>query len=70
MAIFERLRAADLIGYATPLFCWDFFPHMKLLIDRQLECLVMSLGALISAGVPERGPPRAANRNLGPADGG
>jgi hypothetical protein len=35
LAIFERLRAAGLIGYATPLFCWDFSLHMKLLTDRQ-----------------------------------
>jgi hypothetical protein len=46
LAIFERLRAADLIGYATPLFCWDFFPHMKLLIDRPHDCLDMSLGGI------------------------
>lgn len=34
LAIFERMRAADLLIYATPLYCWDFSSHMKLLIDR------------------------------------
>ena len=39
LAIFARLRAADLIVYATPLYCWDFSSHLKLLIDRHF-CLV------------------------------
>ncbi len=39
LTIFERLRAADLIVYATPLYCWDFSSHLKLLIDRHF-CLI------------------------------
>ena len=39
LAIFARLRAADLIVYATPLYCWDFSSHLKLLIDRHF-CLI------------------------------
>jgi multimeric flavodoxin WrbA len=39
LAIFERLRAADLIVYATPLYCWDFSSQLKVLIDRHY-CLI------------------------------
>ena len=39
LAIFERLCAADLIVYATPLYCWDFSSHLKLLMDRHF-CLI------------------------------
>lgn len=39
LAIFERMRAAELIVYATPLYCWSFTTQMKALIDRHF-CLV------------------------------
>lgn len=39
LAIFARLRAADLIVYATPLYCWDFSSHLKLLMDRHF-CMI------------------------------
>jgi multimeric flavodoxin WrbA len=39
VAIFERMIAADLVVYATPLYCWGFSAQMKALLDRQY-CLV------------------------------
>ena len=37
--ILERVLAADLIVYATPLYCWVFTAQMKALIDRHY-CLM------------------------------
>ncbi len=42
--IFERMRAADLIVYATPLYCWGFTSQMKALLDRHY-CLVKGIGS-------------------------
>ncbi len=39
LAIFERLFTADLIVYATPLYCWDFSSQLKSLMDRHY-CLM------------------------------
>ena len=39
MLLFDRMIAADVIIYATPLYAWDFSAQMKTLIDRQY-CLV------------------------------
>ncbi len=39
LAIFERMSAAGLIVYATPLYCWDFTAQLKALIDRHY-CLM------------------------------
>ena len=39
LAIFERMSAADLLVYATPLYCWDFTAQLKALIDRHY-CLI------------------------------
>lgn len=39
VAILERLLAADVIVYATPLYVWSFSAQMKALLDRQY-CLV------------------------------
>jgi multimeric flavodoxin WrbA len=36
--IFRRMKKADVIIYATPLYCWDFTAQMKPFIDRHL-CL-------------------------------
>lgn len=38
-AILDRVLAADLVVYATPLYCWDFTAQMKALIDRHY-CLM------------------------------
>lgn len=35
IAILDRLIAADVIIYATPLYIWDFSSQMKALLDRQ-----------------------------------
>ena len=35
IAIIDRLLAADVIIYATPLYVWDFSSQMKALLDRQ-----------------------------------
>ena len=37
--IFGRMLAADVIVYATPLYCWGFSAQMKALLDRHY-CLV------------------------------
>lgn len=37
--LFERLMAADIIIYATPLYVWDFTAQMKAFMDRHY-CLV------------------------------
>jgi multimeric flavodoxin WrbA len=37
--IFERMRSADVIVYASPLFSWGWTSHIKPLIDRHF-CLV------------------------------
>jgi multimeric flavodoxin WrbA len=39
VAIFERMMAADVVVYATPLYCWGFSAQLKALVDRQY-CLV------------------------------
>ena len=39
LGIFERILAADLLVYASPLYCWDFTAQMKALIDRHY-CLM------------------------------
>jgi multimeric flavodoxin WrbA len=39
LAVFARLGAADLIVYATPLYCWDFSSQLKALMDRHY-CLI------------------------------
>jgi multimeric flavodoxin WrbA len=36
--IFEKMMAADLTVFATPLFCWSFTAQMKALLDRSI-CL-------------------------------
>lgn len=36
--IFKKMVAADLILFATPLFCWSFSAQMKALLDRSI-CL-------------------------------
>src|SRR5574338_131208 len=38
-SIVDRLLAADLLIYASPLYCWDFTAQMKALIDRHY-CLM------------------------------
>jgi multimeric flavodoxin WrbA len=38
-AVFERILAADLIIYASPLYAWDFTAQMKALFDRHF-CLM------------------------------
>jgi len=39
LAIFDRVLAADVIVYATPLYAWSFSSQLKALIDRHF-CLV------------------------------
>ncbi len=39
VAIFDRMLAADVVVYATPLYCWGFSAQMKALLDRHY-CLV------------------------------
>ncbi|NTV37015.1 MAG: NAD(P)H-dependent oxidoreductase [Anaerolineaceae bacterium] len=39
VAILNRLIAADVVVYATPVYCWSFSAQMKALIDRHY-CLV------------------------------
>lgn len=36
--VFEKMVAADLTVFATPLFCWSFTAQMKALLDRSI-CL-------------------------------
>lgn len=43
LAIFERMLAADLVIYASPMFCWSWTSQIKSLIDRHF-CLVTDLG--------------------------
>jgi len=39
MAVFDRMIEADVLVYASPLFCWGFTSQMKAFIDRHF-CLV------------------------------
>ena len=39
LAIFERILAADLLVYATPLYCWSFTAQMKALLDRHFSLM-------------------------------
>jgi len=34
VGLFERMLAADVVVYATPLYSWDFTAQMKALVDR------------------------------------
>jgi multimeric flavodoxin WrbA len=43
MQLFDLMMAADLIVYATPLYCWTFPAQIKALIDRHY-CLVKAYG--------------------------
>jgi len=38
LAIFEEMLRADLLVYATPLYCWSYSAQLKMLIDRHF-CL-------------------------------
>lgn len=42
-AIFQRMMAADIILWASPLFWWDFPSQLKALVDRQY-CFVTGYG--------------------------
>jgi len=42
-ALFRRMMAADVLVYATPLYCWEFSAQLKPLIDRHY-CLVTDFG--------------------------
>ena len=44
VAIFDRMLSADVIVYATPLYCWGFSSQMKALLDRHY-CLVTGYGS-------------------------
>ena len=41
--IFERMIQADVVVYASPLYCWGFSSQIKALIDRHV-CLVSGYG--------------------------
>jgi len=43
MQLFDLMMGADLIVYATPLYCWSFPAQIKALIDRHY-CLVKAYG--------------------------
>lgn len=43
LALFDRMIAADVIIYASPLYCWGYTAQIKPLIDRQY-CLVKNYG--------------------------
>ncbi|MFC1890076.1 flavodoxin family protein [Thermodesulfobacteriota bacterium] len=43
MSIFERMMRADVVVYASPLYCWGFSSQIKALIDRHY-CLVKGYG--------------------------
>jgi multimeric flavodoxin WrbA len=43
LAIFQRMMAADVVIYASPVFCWSWTSQIKPLIDRHF-CLVTDLG--------------------------
>lgn len=43
LKVFERMRKADAILYASPLFCWGYSAQIKPLIDRHF-CLVKEYG--------------------------
>lgn len=45
-AVFERMRRADLLVYASPLYVWDFTAQMKTLLDRQY-CLIKWRGGQV-----------------------
>ncbi|MFC1764404.1 flavodoxin family protein [Planctomycetota bacterium] len=41
-AVLEKICAADVVIYATPLYCWSFSAQLKALLDRHL-CLVKGI---------------------------
>lgn len=47
--LFERLLAADVIVYATPLYSWSFAAQMKALIDRHYCLVKWADGCVINA---------------------
>jgi len=61
--LFERMLAADIVVFASPLFCWGFPSQLKALVDRMM-CMIdypdgpskvegKALGLLLTAGGPE-----------------
>jgi len=44
LEIFERMMKADILLYASPLFCWGYSAQIKPLIDRHY-CLVKQYGS-------------------------
>ncbi len=43
LRIFQRMLAADIVIYASPMFCWSWTSQIKTLIDRHF-CLVTNIG--------------------------
>ncbi|MDM8551633.1 flavodoxin family protein [Desulfobacterales bacterium HSG2] len=43
VSLFGRMTEADVVIYASPLYCWSFSAQMKALIDRHF-CLVKNYG--------------------------
>ncbi len=57
VALLERLLAADLVVYASPVYCWAFTAQLKALMDRHY-CLVKWQGDVL-AGQLMAGKPAA-----------
>jgi multimeric flavodoxin WrbA len=48
VALLERIRAAELVVYASPVYCWAFTAQLKALMDRHY-CLVKWQGSQMVA---------------------
>ena len=57
VGIFTRMKEADAVVYATPLYCWGFSAQMKPFIDRHL-CLCTG------AGDPEKYKSHVENKRV------
>ena len=44
VSVFENMMAADVLIYASPLYCWGFSSQMKELVDRHF-CLITGYGS-------------------------